>query len=64
MHRQSCYMWIDEKKDWQEAYNHCKNNDGDLVSILNKQENEFLKGKILLTIFVFYVSMDSIEICK
>ena len=48
-----CYLFVREKKTWQNASNQCMDKGGYLTSIHNKEENDFLLSKFLLIIVLY-----------
>ena len=39
-----CYLLVKEKKKWQDASSECVKKEGNLVSIHNKEENDFIQS--------------------
>ena len=39
-----CYLFVEERKNWQDASSECIKKGGNLVSIRNKEENEFIQS--------------------
>ena len=48
-------MYVEELKIWQDASSHCTKKGGNLASIHDKEENDFVWGKF---IFIFYILND------
>ena len=44
-----CYLLVREDKTWQDASCYCTHKKGNLTSIHNKEENDIIQGKFLLT---------------
>ena len=49
-----CYLYVDTHLSWQHASNYCTGKGGNLASIHDKEENDFIWSKFLLT-FVFHI---------
>ena len=39
-----CYLLVEEKKNWEDASSDCKSKGGNLVSIHNKEEDDFIQS--------------------
>ena len=50
-----CYLHVKKSKTWQDASSYCENIGGNLASIHDKEENDFVWGKF---IFIFYILND------
>ena len=50
-YKTSCYIFKKEMKNWYEASQSCEEEGGNLASILDKEENDFIHGKI----FSFFI---------
>ena len=44
MREEFCYLIVEESKIWEHASSECKKKGGNLVSIHNKEENDFILG--------------------
>ena len=42
MREEFCYLRVEEKKNWQDASSDCLKKGGNLASIHNKEENDFI----------------------